>query len=264
MRLTRAKLCPGLALAAAMLVLQRGGAGIRRTGDAGGFGIFDEVRLGGSFSIQSSSLRRAARQRPGAFPAHSCRPFENYFLDTLLRPAAASRREPSRPTTTRSARSMAALTWHFPVFDPLLPARRASAAPWHDGPLDELRRRPRPRLPRASSAKASASASISASTGASSARPTIPRTPASATTATGNQRHLTPCAALSCSADRVLTLSRRWRDARRTPRPRRARPDGRPDEDLHQDRRRRHDRLVTASDGRSSTSASRPTAPSTS
>ena len=55
------------------------------SGDAGGFGIFDEVRVGGSFSIQSSSPDGplfGGQVLFGTFVP----PFGNYFLDTLLRP----------------------------------------------------------------------------------------------------------------------------------------------------------------------------------
>ena len=97
---------PGLALAAAMLCSNAAAQEFAGSGGTGEFGIFDEVRLGGSFSIQGSSpdgLLVNGQVLFGTF----VRPFGNYFLDTLLRPRAACRRN-RRDATTASARSMAA------------------------------------------------------------------------------------------------------------------------------------------------------------
>jgi lipid A 3-O-deacylase len=125
------KPCPGLALAAAMLCSNAAAQEFAGSGDSG-FGIFDEVRVAGSFSIQSSSPDGPLFGGQVLFGTF-VRPFGNYFLDTLLRP---------RPhlgvtvaTDDGTSQVYGGVTWNFPLFNPVF-LEASFGGTVHDGPLD--------------------------------------------------------------------------------------------------------------------------------
>ena len=122
----------GLALAAATASSHAAAQEFAGSGDAGGFGIFDEVRAGGSFSIQSSSPDGPLFNGQVLFGTF-VRPFDNYLLDTLLRP---------RPhlgvtvaTDSGTSQVFGGLTWNFPLFGPLF-LEASFGGTIHDGPLE--------------------------------------------------------------------------------------------------------------------------------
>jgi lipid A 3-O-deacylase len=100
--------------------------------DDGLFGIFDEVRLGGSFTVQSSSPDELMINGQLFFTSF-VPPFENYFLNTFLRP------RPHLWTTIATDEGTnqlsGGLTWNFPLFDPFF-IEASFGGTLHDGPLD--------------------------------------------------------------------------------------------------------------------------------
>ena len=96
------------------------------------FGIFDEVRFGGSFSVQDSSPDGLLLNGQLFFTTF-VPPFENYLLNTFLRP---------RPhiwatiaTDDGPNQLSGGLTWNFPIFDPFF-LEASFGGTWHDGPLE--------------------------------------------------------------------------------------------------------------------------------
>ena len=96
------------------------------------FGIFDEVRLGGSFTVQDTSPEELLINGQLFFTTF-VPPFENYFLNTFLRP---------RPhiwttlgTDEGTNQLSGGLTWNFPIFDHLF-IEASFGGTWHDGPID--------------------------------------------------------------------------------------------------------------------------------
>ena len=96
------------------------------------FDIFDEVRLGGSFTVQDSSPEELMINGQLFFTSF-VPPFENYFLNTLLRP------RPHIWTTLATDEGTnqlsGGLTWNFPIFDRLF-IEASFGGTWHDGPID--------------------------------------------------------------------------------------------------------------------------------
>jgi hypothetical protein len=125
----------GSALAAATAFSQAGAqefSGFGGSAGAGGFGIFDEVRAGGSFSIQSSSPDGLLVNGQLLFTTF-VGPFDNYLMNTLLRP---------RPhlgatvaTDSGTSQIFGGLTWEFPLLGPLF-LEASFGGTVHDGPLE--------------------------------------------------------------------------------------------------------------------------------
>ena len=109
-------------------------------------------------------------------------PFQNYLANTLLRPRVhvggnvATGDDPINQV-------YGGLTWNFPVFHRFF-LEASFGGTLHDGPLELAGRRARPRLPLHVPRERRRRRRSSASTGGSSLRPTIPRTPTSATAET--------------------------------------------------------------------------------
>ena len=94
------------------------------------FGIFDEVRLGGSFTVQDTSPEELMISGQLFFTTF-VPPFENYFLNTFLRP------RPHIWTTIATDEGTnqlsGGLTWNFPIYRPASSSRRVLAAPGTTG-----------------------------------------------------------------------------------------------------------------------------------
>lgn len=96
------------------------------------FGIFDEVRLGGSFSVEDSAPDGLLVNGQLLFTTF-VPPFENYFLNAFLRP---------RPhlwvtvaTDNGPNQLSGGLTWNFPLPGPFF-FEGSFGGTWHDGPLE--------------------------------------------------------------------------------------------------------------------------------
>ena len=73
-------------------------------------------------------------ERAALFPEPSCRRFQNYWANTLLRPrihVGGNLATGSDPIN----QVYAGLTWHFPVYDPFF-LEASFGGTWHDGPLE--------------------------------------------------------------------------------------------------------------------------------
>ena len=104
-----------------------------RTGtNTGLFGIFDEVRLGGSFSVEGNADHAPLFNGQVLFTTF-VPPFENYIADTLLRP------RPHFGGTVSTGDGVnqvfGGLTWNFPIYRALF-IEASFGGTIHDGPLE--------------------------------------------------------------------------------------------------------------------------------
>lgn len=96
------------------------------------FGIFDEVRAGGSFSVQDNDDSGVIVNGQLLFRPF-LPPFDNYLANTLLRP----RLHLGGSLATADdgiSQVFAGLTWNFPVFGPFF-LEASFGGTVHDGPL---------------------------------------------------------------------------------------------------------------------------------
>jgi hypothetical protein len=102
--------------------------------DPGLFGIFDEVRTGGSFSIQpdddSGFILRGEVLLRSFMP-----PSDNYLVNTLLRPRVHVGGNLATGGSDQISQVYAGLTWNFPVFSNVF-VEGTFGFTAHDGPLD--------------------------------------------------------------------------------------------------------------------------------
>jgi hypothetical protein len=129
MRIAHVAFSIGLALAGA------NSAAAQQFSDTPGlFGIFDEVRLGAVFPVQSNDDSGAIVSGQLYFQEF-VPSFENYWANTLLRPRihvggnVATGDDPVN-------QAYAGLTWHFPLFASPLFIEGSFGGTWHDGPLE--------------------------------------------------------------------------------------------------------------------------------
>ena len=127
------RLAFGIAFAVAALSSNAMAQQFANSSGQGLFGIFDEVRGGLVYPVQSnddSGVILSGQLYSRAFG----QPFQNYWADTLLRPRIhvggnlATGDDPIHQV-------YAGLTWHFPVYDPVF-IEAGFGGTWHDGPLE--------------------------------------------------------------------------------------------------------------------------------
>jgi lipid A 3-O-deacylase len=123
----------GLAAAAAIAAGPAAAQEFSSGSDSGLFGIFDEVRTGGSFSVQgdddSGFIMRGELIFRSFVP-----PFDNYLANTLLRP----RVHVGGNLATASdgiSQVFAGLTWNFPIYNGFF-VEGTFGLTVHDGPLE--------------------------------------------------------------------------------------------------------------------------------
>jgi lipid A 3-O-deacylase len=101
--------------------------------NTGLFGIFDEVRTGGSFSVQPNDDSGLILRGELLFRSF-VRPFDNYFADTLLRPRVHIGGNLATASDGVS-QVYSGLTWDFPIYrDFFLEATFGFTV--HNGPLE--------------------------------------------------------------------------------------------------------------------------------
>jgi len=104
------------------------------SGDSGLFGIFDEVRTGGSFSVQSDYDSGFILRGELIFRSF-VPPFDNYLANTLLRPRVHVGGNLATGGDDQVSQVFAGLTWNFPVFRDLF-VEATFGLTLHDGPLE--------------------------------------------------------------------------------------------------------------------------------
>lgn len=109
-------------------------AGYQDTGGGPGlFGIFDEVRTGGSLSVQPGYDSGFILRGELLFRSFGS-PSDNYVANTILRPRVHI--GGNLATGGGGVNQLyAGLTWNFPVYDPFF-VEATFGGTWHDGPLD--------------------------------------------------------------------------------------------------------------------------------
>jgi hypothetical protein len=110
-----------------------GGDGSGLSNGPGLFGIFDEVRTGGSFSVQPNDDSGLIIRGEVLFRSF-VPPFQNYFANTLFRPRI---HVGGNLATAEDGISQvfAGLTWHFPIYDRFF-LEATFGGTVHNGPLE--------------------------------------------------------------------------------------------------------------------------------
>ena len=107
-------------------------SGFADSGGEGLFGIFDEVRFGGSFSLPSNEPDGVLVNGQLLFTTFAP-PFDNYWLNTLLRPRPHFGATVATDNGTNQI--FGGLTWTFPLYRSLF-LEASFGGTWHDGPLE--------------------------------------------------------------------------------------------------------------------------------
>jgi lipid A 3-O-deacylase len=130
---SRRKRIFGLALATLIWACPAAAQEFSSGGEPGVFSIFDEVRTGGSFSVQPNDDSGFILGGELLFRSFG-RPSDNYFANTLLRPRI---HVGGNLATADDGVSQvySGLTWNFPVFRPLF-LEATFGFTVHNGPLD--------------------------------------------------------------------------------------------------------------------------------